>query len=137
MIFSGEPKDIEELLLRLRTKPNITFMDRLDDPIKNPRNVMSRLGINDITAESIIWSLNKGECTRDGVPCDDPNIPCDKMWEFKHRYSPISGDGPYQLYIKLASKTKLHPGNRQEEILIVYAISFHEDIISGANNYAN
>ena len=137
MMFSGEPNDIDELLRRLKTKPDITFVDRLDDPMKDPHNFMSRIGIDELIAEPIVWSLKKSECIRDGLPCDDPHIPCSKMWEFKHRYSPINGNGPYDLYIKLASKTRLHPGNRAEETLIVYAISFHEDIIPGATNHAD
>ena len=128
MIFSGEPKDIDELLLRLAAKHVVRFKPREDQPLKHPFNVMSRLGIERIDADLMLRDLRKAECVDPkGMPCDDEGVPCRKMWPFKHRYAPRNGEGPFDLYIKVASTTKRNPATGKEELLVIYVISFHED----------
>ena len=42
-------------------------------------------------------------------------------------YAPRNGEGPFDLYIKVASTTKRNPATGKEELLVIYVISFHED----------
>lgn len=127
-MFVGEPKDINELLLRLKADHIAKFKPRSYQPLKDPFNVMSRIGISRVDAELIIKDLKMAECIdMNGLACDDDDIPCKKMWPFKHVYAPRNGDGPFDLFIKLGSMTKIDPRNNEKELVIVYVISFHED----------
>lgn len=126
---AGEPKNLQELLDRLKKNPLFKFVPRQEEPLKDPWNVKSRLLIDDDEAEAIVASLLENECTspHQGEKCDNPSIPCQRMWAFIHPYLPKKGETSLKLYIKLSSKIKEDKRTGKKEIIIVYVISFHED----------
>ena len=63
MNYVGEPKNLRELLDRLKKNPLFKFVPRQDEPLKDPWNVKSRLLIDDDEAEAIVASLLENECT--------------------------------------------------------------------------
>ena len=127
--YKGEPKDVDELLLRARLCRQFRFIPRRKEPRKNPKTVLNRLALSRLDAELIIASLKKSECIspKEGTACDDPRIPCQRMWAFKHAFHPMVGDGPRNLYIKLSSVLVRDENTGEEETIIVFVISFHED----------
>ena len=122
------PTNLFELPRFIRDPHTVfSFVRRPGDLSKDPFTYLNRLGLQLWRAEDMIRSLTAEECVcKDGGdPCDDPQIPAERMWKFLYSYHPIGLSEFHTIYIKLAPQMTIDPRHHGEQRIVI-VISFHE-----------